>query len=57
MEEQHVSGTGTTDQGKQPAVAQKKRTRKTTQDTQTQPLLFADEHVFVAALRAVPAED
>jgi hypothetical protein len=34
MEEQHVSDTGTTDQGKQPTVAQKKRTRKTTQDTQ-----------------------
>jgi hypothetical protein len=50
MEEHHVSGTGTTDQDKQPASAQKKRTRKTTQDTQTQPLMLTNEHVFVATL-------
>jgi hypothetical protein len=50
MEEQHVSDIVTTDQGKQSADVQKKRTRKTTQDTHTQPLLLTGENVFVATL-------
>jgi hypothetical protein len=40
--------TGLTEKGKHPASAQK-RTRTTTQYTQTPPLLLAGEHAFVAA--------
>ena len=50
-----LEGTGTTEEGKQPA-AQMKRTRTTRQPTQTQALLLAAD-AFVAALEAVPAED
>jgi hypothetical protein len=57
MEEQHVSDTGTTDKVKQSVGVQKKRTRKTTEDTQTQPLLLVGDHLFVAVLRVIPTED
>ena len=48
-------GKGETEKGKKPA-AQKKRTRTTSQATQTQPLLLAAD-AFAAALEAIPAED
>jgi hypothetical protein len=46
-------GTGTTEKGKQPAAAQKKRTRTTRQATQTQPLLLAAD-AFAAAPAVEP---
>jgi hypothetical protein len=45
-----------TEQGKKD-YEQKKRSRTTSQATQTQPLLFAADASFAAALEAVPAED
>jgi hypothetical protein len=44
------------EQGKE-YFEQKKRTRTTSQATQTQPLLLAADNPFAAALEAIPAED
>ena len=51
-----AGGKGETEKGKHPAVL-KKRTRTSSQATQTQPLLLAADAPFAAALEAIPAED